>query len=77
MAKSNWDSPRPKRSKSVIIIWLAFALILAVAAGYYYVNRDNVNIMEGGARAGAMGVLILIILTVGTFLEGRSARRKK
>lgn len=77
MAKSNWDSPRPKRSKSVIIIWLAFALILAVAAGYYYVNRGDEDIMQGGRRFGGMGVFFFIILLVGTFLEGRSAQRKK
>jgi hypothetical protein len=77
MAKSDGDIARPRRSKSVIIIWLAFGLVVAVSAPYYYLHRDNEDIVEGGGRFAAMGFGLLVVLIVGTFLEGRSARRRR
>jgi len=68
-----------RRSKSVIVIWLVFGVLVAATAVRSYLNRDNEAIVEDddGGRCGVMGFGFLLVLIVGTYMEGRSARRKK
>jgi len=77
MKKRASDDPRPKRSMSVIVIWVTFGLLVLGFAIHYYLNLDNEAAVEGGGRFAVLGFFFLLALIVGTYMEGRSARRKK
>ena len=62
---------------SVIVIWLVFAVVVLAFAIHFYLNLDNEAVVEGGGKFAVMSFCFLLVLILGTFMEGRSGRRDK
>jgi hypothetical protein len=54
------------------VIWLLFLLMVIAYAGFYHFGGPSLRASDGPGRCAMAGMLMLIVLVIGTVLERRS-----